>query len=163
MEPDWHVFQQKGMYRWRNSEEIFPLNCIPEKRGREQTDSNIPMSTLWAQMNGWGVVPNGYEPYVILRAPPISPWCDERFSAYGKNKFSFITPLIYTGHWLYGLPRAFVSHVAHPKSPSRMSWESGQWVAVREQWNQFLLELQLEYATPRTSPGSCNFEMNATM
>lgn len=58
-----------------------------------------------------------YEPYVVL------PWCngstpyyDERFFGYGKNKIEYISHLRFLNYSFHVLPEGFLVHYPHPKS-----------------------------------------------
>lgn len=72
-----------------------------------------------------------YEPYVVLpwcpsmsspNPQPLTPFYDERFYGYGKNKIQHISHLRYSGVPFYVLPRSFVVHHPHPESNVKQVW-----------------------------------------
>mmetsp|Transcript_29020 Transcript_29020/g.60763 ORF Transcript_29020/g.60763 Transcript_29020/m.60763 type:complete len:786 (+) Transcript_29020:350-2707(+) len=77
-----------------------------------------------------------YEPYVVLpwcpakpsassssNSPkPLTPYYDERFYGYGKNKIQHVSHLRYRGVPFSVLPRSFVVHHPHPESSVKQVW-----------------------------------------
>ena len=82
---------------------------------------------------------NRYEPYVVVpwcptaaspTSPmpsnqPVSPYYDERFFGYGKNKIQMIAHLRMSGYKFSILPRGFVTHHPHPESSMKKEWSKG--------------------------------------
>jgi hypothetical protein len=83
-----------------------------------------------------------YEPYVVLEwcgsgittpatppnnnntknGPPLSPYYDERFHGYGKNKIELISHLRKSGTQFKVLPEGFIVHNPHPESTVKQTW-----------------------------------------
>jgi hypothetical protein len=76
-----------------------------------------------------------YEPYVIIpwcppttssisssSQRPLTPYYDERFYGYGKNKIQHISHLRFQGVPFYILPQGFVIHHPHPESDVKQVW-----------------------------------------
>mmetsp|Transcript_19848 Transcript_19848/g.42703 ORF Transcript_19848/g.42703 Transcript_19848/m.42703 type:complete len:688 (+) Transcript_19848:88-2151(+) len=74
-----------------------------------------------------------YEPYVILpwcpstkssNPHPLTPYYDERFYGYGKNKIQHISHLRFRGVSFSVLPQSFVVHHPHPESSVKRVWNN---------------------------------------
>jgi hypothetical protein len=81
-----------------------------------------------------------YEPYVVIPwcpttsiasltnnsinniQRPLTPYYDERFYGYGKNKIQHISHLRFKGVPFYILPQGFVIHHPHPESEVKQVW-----------------------------------------
>lgn len=72
-----------------------------------------------------------YEPYVVIpwcpsskssNPRPLTPYYDERFYGYGKNKIQHISHLRFRGVPFFVLPKSFVVHHPHPESSVKMVW-----------------------------------------
>jgi hypothetical protein len=74
-----------------------------------------------------------YEPYVVLRwcpvsnnstdhKAPVSPYYDERFYGYGKNKIELISHLRFMGYHFSVLPIGFIIHNPHFESVAKQTW-----------------------------------------
>ncbi|KAL7468443.1 hypothetical protein ACHAXS_008680 [Conticribra weissflogii] len=81
-----------------------------------------------------------YEPYLLLpwcpakssesssssSPKPLTPYYDERFYGYGKNKIQHVSHLRYRGVPFSVLPRSFVVHHPHPESSVKQVWNDRQ-------------------------------------
>lgn len=74
-----------------------------------------------------------YEPYVVLpwcpsvassSPQPLTPYYDERFYGYGKNKIQHISHLRFRGVPFSVLPQAFTVHHPHPESSVKQVWNN---------------------------------------
>jgi len=72
-----------------------------------------------------------YEPYIVIpwcpsskssNPRPLTPYYDERFYGYGKNKIQHISHLRFRGVPFFVLPKSFVVHHPHPESSVKMVW-----------------------------------------
>jgi hypothetical protein len=103
-----------------------------------------------------------YEPYVVLRwcplsfnstennAPvPVSPYYDERFYGYGKNKIQLISHLRFMGYHFSVLPIGFIVHNPHFESVPKQTWNDAQKNNLHNQMDalypEFLEELWNKY------------------
>lgn len=98
-----------------------------------------------------------YEPYVVLRAdcPRRTPYYDERFVGYGKNKIQFTTHLLFAGYSFRVLPEGFVVHVPHETSDAKREWERTDKTAHRDTdalYQTFVRELFARYGRPTATP-----------
>jgi Glycosyl-transferase for dystroglycan len=57
-----------------------------------------------------------------LRARPLSPYYDERFHGYGKNKIQHISHLRLLGYSFSVLPKGFIVHNPHVESDVKKTW-----------------------------------------
>ena len=65
-----------------------------------------------------------YEPYLVVPlGRGATPYFDERFVGYGKNKIQWIQHLRLLGFTFHVLPKAFVIHCPHEASTARQTWE----------------------------------------
>lgn len=131
---DW--LQQKWYY---NEEQRIPrsINCIDSTR---------------------------YEPYVIIRwcpqssfSGPVSPYYDERFHGYGKNKIQHVQHLRMMGYRYLVLPEGFIVHNPHVESKVKERWnnvgQSSLHHKMDELYTQFLKELFERYYDSTISKG----------
>jgi len=120
---------------------------------------------------------NRYEPYVVLpwcpaslmnlrqspqllthtnaqqqpqRIQPISPYYDERFYGYGKNKIQQIAHLRVKGYNFSVLPpEGFIMHMPHPVSAAKVIWNNSGDYDLHEKMDtlypKYLKELQERY------------------
>jgi hypothetical protein len=110
-----------------------------------------------------------YEPYVVLEwcgsgitttttldkttknVPPLSPYYDERFHGYGKNKIELISHLRKSGTQFKVLPEGFIVHNPHPESTVKQTWndrdgdESKLHDSMDALYKTFLKELDVVY------------------
>jgi Glycosyl-transferase for dystroglycan len=59
---------------------------------------------------------------IELRARPLSPYYDERFHGYGKNKIQHISHLRLLGYNFSVLPKGFIVHNPHVESDVKKTW-----------------------------------------
>ena len=94
-----------------------------------------------------------YEPYVVL------PWCkgstpyyDERFYGYGKNKIQYISHLRFLNYSFQVLPEGFLVHYPNPKSKAngifRRESKFHHRQSMSDLYEEFLRELNETYAEP---------------
>jgi Glycosyl-transferase for dystroglycan len=109
-----------------------------------------------------------YEPYVVLEwcpsardsavssqdsqhQRPLSPYYDERFHGYGKNKIELISHLRKSGYGFEILPEGFIVHNPHPESSSKEVWNdrgnSDLHKSMDTLYSKFLEELDIMYAS----------------
>ena len=101
-----------------------------------------------------------YEPYVVIRwcpggniGPPIvtTPFYDERFHGYGKNKIQYIQHLRFAGYEFAVLPGGFIVHNPHPPSKSKEVWNDRQSHSLHKEMDElypiFLQELFNKFET----------------
>ena len=95
-------------------------------------------------LSGWWPLPYripcfdkaSFEPYLIVPTPTLrtaapggadgpstTPWFDERYVGYGKNKVSWVQALRASGHTFWVLPRGFLAHFPHDMSRSGRQWQ----------------------------------------
>ena len=91
-----------------------------------------------------------YEPYVLLRwCSGSTPYYDERFEGYGKNKIEYIAHLRYVGYQFIVLPGpGFIIHVPHEQSSAKNSWienDNGLHKNMDELYYNFLKDLREKY------------------
>jgi hypothetical protein len=101
-----------------------------------------------------------YEPYVVLRwcpvsnnstdrTTPISPYYDERFYGYGKNKIELISHLRFMGYHFSVLPIGFIIHNPHFESAAKQTWNDVKANDLHQQMDslypKFLDELWNKY------------------
>jgi len=77
-----------------------------------------------------------YEPYIVIpwcpsskftkHQQPLTPYYDERFYGYGKNKIQHISHLRFTGMPFFVLPQSFVVHHPHPESSVKQVWNNSR-------------------------------------
>ncbi len=102
-----------------------------------------------------------YEPYVVIEwcpitnnsndeSSPISPYYDERFYGYGKNKIQLISHLRRSNTKFEILPEGFLVHNPHPESSTKETWlnkdHSNDLHATMDAlYSQFMAELDVKY------------------
>ena len=99
-----------------------------------------------------------YEPYVVLPwcpmsmskdGGPVSPYYDERFHGYGKNKISYIQHLRILGFQFSVLPQGFMVHNPHVESQVKQQWNDPASSNLHSEMDQlypkFLQELRTLY------------------
>ena len=99
-----------------------------------------------------------YEPYLVLpwcppgassRPRPLTPYYDERFHGYGKNKIQHVAHLRFRGMPFSVLPRAFLVHHPHPDSGAKGAWtDQGKHALHRDMdrlYRDYLQELTEAY------------------
>jgi len=77
-----------------------------------------------------------YEPYIVIpwcpsskstkHQQPLTPYYDERFYGYGKNKIQHISHLRFRGMPFFVLPQSFVVHHPHPESSVKQVWNNSR-------------------------------------
>jgi hypothetical protein len=97
-----------------------------------------------------------YEPYLVLEwcpnqegSPPLSPYYDERFYGYGKNKIELVSHIRYRGDRLSVLPEGFIIHNPHRESPTKQTWNDRHQDLHSEMdslYSKFLKELRIMYS-----------------
>jgi hypothetical protein len=111
-----------------------------------------------------------YEPYVVLpwcpastsssgNPQPLTPYYDERFYGYGKNKIQHISHLRYRGIPFYVLPRSFVVHHPHPESNVKHVWNDWKKNKLHGEmdslYREYLDELEEEYSNVKGVVPEC--------
>lgn len=102
-----------------------------------------------------------YEPYVVIEwcptrdnknadGLPISPYYDERFYGYGKNKIELVSHLRRSNTRFEILPEGFLVHNPHPESSTKETWlnkdhSSDLHATMDALYTQFLAELDVKY------------------
>lgn len=94
-----------------------------------------------------------YEPYVALRwCSNVTPFYDERFYGYGKNKIQYIAHLRFLGYEFAVLPGGgFIVHHPHPDSKAKENWTNNTLnlhEEMDELYPQFLSELFEMHGNP---------------
>ena len=99
------------------------------------------------------------EPYVVLpwcpstksESPrPLTPYYDERFYGYGKNKIQHISHLRYRGLHFSVIPQSFAVHHPHPESNVKQVWNNRKENALHGRmdklYSKYIDELEDKYA-----------------
>lgn len=111
-----------------------------------------------------------YEPYIVIpwcpstktsHAPPLTPYYDERFYGYGKNKIQHISHLRFRGVPFFVLPQGFVVHHPHPESSVKQVWNgSRQKNSLHRNMDMlyqgYINELEEEYADVDNAVPQCD-------
>jgi len=110
-----------------------------------------------------------YEPYVVLpwcpiasssKPQPLTPYYDERFYGYGKNKIQHISHLRYRGIPFYVLPRSFVVHHPHPESNVKQVWNDRKKNKLHGEmdrlYGKYIDELEDEYSDVKGVVPECD-------
>jgi hypothetical protein len=100
-----------------------------------------------------------YEPYVVLpwcpaseseKPQPLTPYYDERFYGYGKNKIQHISHLRYRGVQFSVIPQSFTVHHPHPESSVKQVWNNREDNALHgdmdKLYQKYISELEDEYS-----------------
>lgn len=99
------------------------------------------------------------EPYVVLpwcppssseHPRPLTPYYDERFYGYGKNKIQHISHLRFRGVSFSVLPQSFAVHHPHPESSVKQVWnnkkENELHGKMDKLYSKYVAELKNEYS-----------------
>jgi hypothetical protein len=94
-----------------------------------------------------------YEPYLVLPwCKNVTPYYDERFYGYGKNKIEYISHLRFLNYSFHVLPEGFLVHHPHPNSKAKAAWNDMEkhylHAKMDELYPKFLAELQGIYGMP---------------
>ena len=101
-----------------------------------------------------------YEPYVVIpwcpstksnnNPRPLTPYYDERFYGYGKNKIQHISHLRFRGVPFFVLPQGFIVHHPHPESSVKQVWNDHKKNALHRNMDQlyhdYIQQLTNEYS-----------------
>ncbi len=100
-----------------------------------------------------------YEPYVVIpwcppsksdNPQPLTPYYDERFYGYGKNKIQHISHLRFRGVSFFVLPQSFIVHHPHPESLVKQVWNDKKRKSLHRNMDQlyhdYIQELTQEYS-----------------
>lgn len=100
-----------------------------------------------------------YEPYVVIpwcpaskssHPKPLTPYYDERFYGYGKNKIQHISHLRFRGVPFFVLPQSFIVHHPHPESSVKQVWNNRKKNSLHRNMDQlyqgYIKELTNEYS-----------------
>ncbi|KAL7535982.1 hypothetical protein ACHAXR_006846 [Thalassiosira sp. AJA248-18] len=100
-----------------------------------------------------------YEPYVAIpwcpfsessNPQPLTPYYDERFYGYGKNKIQHISHLRFRGVPFSVLPQSFVVHHPHPESSVKQVWNDRKKNSLHHNmdhlYQDYIKELTGEYS-----------------
>jgi len=95
-----------------------------------------------------------YEPYVVLQwCKDFTPYYDERFFGYGKNKIEHISHLRFLNYSFHVLPEGFLAHHPHKKSKSQNAFRKEDTYGHRKKMDylyyNFLAELNQTHGMPR--------------
>ena len=109
-----------------------------------------------------------YEPYILLpwcppaksaHPQPLTPYYDERFYGYGKNKIQHISHLRLMGVSFSVLPQSFVVHHPHPESNVKQLWNDKNKNKLHKNMDklyvQYLAELKDEYSGAKGVVPNC--------
>lgn len=110
-----------------------------------------------------------YEPYVVIpwcpsskssNPRPLTPYYDERFYGYGKNKIQHISHLRFRGVPFFVLPKSFVVHHPHPESSVKMVWNDRKKNSLHRTmdklYDQYIKELADEYSDVDNAVPQCD-------
>jgi hypothetical protein len=110
-----------------------------------------------------------YEPYVIVpwcpsskssNPRPLTPYYDERFYGYGKNKIQHISHLRFRGVPFFVLPQSFVVHHPHPESSVKQVWNDKKMNQLHQTMDKlyegYMEELTDEYSDVDNAVPRCN-------
>ena len=118
-----------------------------------------------------------YEPYMIIpwcskrkqtssSAHPkvVSPYYDERFHGYGKNKIQYFAHIRSMGYKFQILPKGFSVHMPHPESATKHTWNDVQKYDLHKQMDglylTYLHELQKKYKNSQQNLPMCKTPHN---
>ena len=114
-----------------------------------------------------------YEPYIVIpwcsTTIPTSPWSpfyDERFYGYGKNKIQYVQHVRFSGYEFHVLPMdGYIIHYPHEISKVKDIWNRKEEYDLHEQMDrlypQFLQELSIMY--PRMDDNNDEKESKSNM
>ncbi|KAL3808071.1 hypothetical protein ACHAXA_006624 [Cyclostephanos tholiformis] len=110
-----------------------------------------------------------YEPYVVVpwcpsskssNPRPLTPYYDERFYGYGKNKIQHISHLRFRGVPFFVLPQSFVVHHPHPESRVKQVWNDKKKNSLHQTMDKlyegYIKELADEYSDVGNAVPRCN-------
>jgi len=113
------------------------------------------------------------EPYVVMpwcppsssETPrPITPYYDERFYGYGKNKIQHISHMRFRGFQFSVLPQSFVVHHPHPESSVKQVWNNQKENTLHGKmdklYRKYIAELENEYADVAGVVPQCSTKKN---
>ncbi|KAL7518174.1 hypothetical protein ACHAWX_003026 [Stephanocyclus meneghinianus] len=114
-----------------------------------------------------------YEPYVVMpwcppsssETPrPMTPYYDERFYGYGKNKIQHISHLRFRGFQFSVLPQSFVVHHPHPESSVKQVWNNQKENTLHGKmdklYRKYITELENEYSDVAGVVPQCSTKKN---
>ena len=118
-----------------------------------------------------------YEPYMIIpwcskrkqtssstHPTVVSPYYDERFHGYGKNKIQYFAHIRFMGYKFQILPKGFSVHMPHPESTTKHAWNNvGKYdlhKKMDELYLTYLHELQKKYKNSKPSLPMCKTRHN---
>ena len=109
-----------------------------------------------------------YEPYVVIpwcpsskssNPRPLTPYYDERFYGYGKNKIQHISHLRFRGVPFFVVPQSFVVHHPHPESSVKQVWNNRKKNSLHHTMDQlyagYIKELADEYSDVNDAVPQC--------
>ena len=109
-----------------------------------------------------------YEPYVVIpwcpsskssNPRPLTPYYDERFYGYGKNKIQHISHLRFRGVPFFVVPQSFVVHHPHPESSVKQDWNDRKKNSLHQTMDQlyagYIKELANEYSDVNDAVPQC--------
>jgi len=107
-----------------------------------------------------------YEPYVVLqKCHGVTPYYDERFYGYGKNKIEYISHLRFLNYSFHVLPEGYLVHYPHPKSKANKAFRRERKYRFREKmdnlYEQFLAALNTTHGIPLL--GECKAQPQLSM
>lgn len=111
-----------------------------------------------------------YEPYIVIPwcpstksshpQQPLTPYYDERFYGYGKNKIQHISHLRFRGVPFFVLPQSFVVHHPHPESSVKQVWNNHQKHSLHRNMDKlyqgYIEELADEYSDVNNIVPQCS-------
>ena len=116
-----------------------------------ETSSVIPIQCFHSyRYEPWVVIP--WCPLSTRTTSPLSPYYDERFFGYGKNKIQEIAHLRMKGFSFSVMPpTGFVTHYPHPDSRAKRTWSNVKDHTLHQQMDNlysiYLNELNEKYGT----------------
>jgi len=145
--------EAKGEDVWLNQSRCIIFKSDVCFRGHGDTKSDEWLRNMnQKEVRTIPCINEGYEPYMVIpwcpnaqvnhgtlhsqqtakehvqkdRWAPLSPFYDERFNGYGKNKVQYIHHLQTKGYQFSVIPAlGFLTHHPHPKSNTRKYWNEG--------------------------------------
>jgi len=114
----------------------------------------------WCPLKGGKARDEGASHDETLSTPelsvPLSPYYDERFYGYGKNKIQLISHLRALGYMFHVLPRGFITHHPHPESKVKRTWNNNGKFDLHQKMDSlypsFLNELATKYGGVSVTP-----------
>lgn len=94
----------------------------------------------------------------------MTPYYDERFYGYGKNKIQHISHLRFRGFQFSVLPQSFVVHHPHPESSVKQVWNNPKENALHGKmdklYRKYITELENEYSDVAGVVPQCSTKKN---